>query len=143
MTDLKRSIVAAICGVVAAASASNIAVAEPLRLESGEVKAIDGGEVACTGIGADSRDDPRWKDYPLKLVFAEPNGDYLSNVTVRLVDARGAAVLDVLCSGPWVLAKLEAGAYQGTFSLDGTRARQSAVKVGETGQNRIVVNFPE
>jgi hypothetical protein len=38
-----------------------------------------GVKYACAGIGKVSRDDPRWKTFPVKLVFAAANGDFLGD----------------------------------------------------------------
>jgi hypothetical protein len=35
---------------------------------------IDGVKAVCTGVG-ESKNDPRWRAYPLKLVFANTKGD--------------------------------------------------------------------
>ncbi len=104
--------------------------------------ALGPSDYVCTGIGADSREDPALNNYPLKLVFAKANGDYLSNIVVQLTDSSGAQVVDVLCAGPWFLAKLPAGSYKARFLLDGKIERTATVTAPVTGQKQVVVTFP-
>jgi len=51
------------------------------------------------------------ESYNLWLEFATKNGNYLSDVDVRIKDEKGAVVLEEKSTGPWFLASLPAGKY--------------------------------
>lgn len=102
---------------------------------------VNGVETVCTGIDSDTRKDPRWAAYPLRLEFAAGNRAYVSNETVNITNAQGS-VLHVQCPGAWVLAKLPAGKYSVTASVEGT-TKTASVNVPRTGQARVVMHFPE
>jgi hypothetical protein len=96
----------------------------------------------CTGIGLDARDDPRWRDFPLRVEIAGKDGQYLGDA---IVEVKGAALdneMILRCSGPWVLVDLPSGKYQVTVQAghDGPM-RTAMVNVGET-QKRLVMHFP-
>jgi hypothetical protein len=101
---------------------------------------VDGIETACTGIGQDSRTDPRWNAYSLKVVLAGEGGQYLGEADVN-VAAEGERMMDVHCGGPWVLFKLQPGRYTVTAKINGNTAK-SIAQVSSTQQGRIVLRFP-
>jgi len=51
------------------------------------------------------------RDDNVQLIFAAKNGDYLSDVTVRITDEKGHEVLNTVAPGPWLFTKLPAGKY--------------------------------
>lgn len=79
--------------------------------------------------------------YNLHLEFAAaPEGEYLSDVDVSVVDARGHNVLQTRTNGPWLFARLPAGTYSVTAKAAGaTRTQQ--VTVGG-GRRHLVMRFP-
>jgi len=101
---------------------------------------VNGVETVCTGIDSDSRNDPRWLAYPLRLEFAAGNRAYVADESVSIM-GEGAA-LAVQCEGPWVLAKLPPGSYSVVASVGGT-TKNAKVSVPDKGQARFVVHFPE
>jgi hypothetical protein len=101
---------------------------------------VDGVEAVCTGIGQDSRADPRWNAYPLKVVLAGEGGQFLGAADVN-VAAQGETRMDVRCGGPWVLFKLEPGRYAITAKINGNTAK-SIANVSSAGQGRIILRFP-
>lgn len=101
---------------------------------------VNGVETVCTGIDSDSRNDPRWLQYPLRLEFAAGNRAYIADESVSIM-GEGAA-LAVHCQGPWVLAKLPPGSYSVVASVGGT-TKNAKVNVPRTGQSRVVIHFPE
>jgi hypothetical protein len=113
---------------------------EAVRLPFDTPTMIDGIETVCTGIGQDSRADPRWNAYALKVVLAGEGGQYLGEAQVN-VAAEGETKMDVRCGGPWVLFKLEPGRYTVTAAINGNTAKSIAY-VSPTGQGRIVLRFP-
>ena len=101
---------------------------------------VEGVEIVCTGIGQDSRSDPRWNAYPLKVVLAGEGGQYLGEAELN-VAAEGASMMDVRCGGPWILFKLDPGRYAVTATINGNTAKSTAY-VSAKGQGRIVLRFP-
>jgi hypothetical protein len=101
---------------------------------------VDGIDAVCTGIGQDSRADPRWNAYPLKVVLAGEGGQYLGEAQVN-VAAEGETMMDVRCGGPWVLFKLAPGRYAVTATINGNTSKSTAY-VSATKQGRIILRFP-
>jgi hypothetical protein len=102
---------------------------------------VNGVEAVCTGIGSDSRENPLWAEYSLRLEFAAGGRAYVSNEHVRI--AGGDAELEVYCRGPWVLAKLPPGRYEVTAWIAGADPKSATVSVPATGQRRAVIHFPD
>jgi hypothetical protein len=67
---------------------------------------------ACTGLAAESRDDPRWRSYSTKLVFATASGSYLANIGVTIIDDSDLIVLEARCLSPWLMVDLAPGHYR-------------------------------
>lgn len=88
----------------------------------GEVSWVSGG------VGAESRERLDALEagfgFNLKLIFAQPSGDYLSEVAVRVVDAGGRTVLQADGVGPILLVRLPAGSYECFATFDGREQRQ-------------------
>lgn len=70
----------------------------------------DGIEYALTGV-ADSKDDPRWNAFPLKIVFATGSGELYTDINVEIRDANNKKIFSVKADAPWLLVKLPAGNY--------------------------------
>jgi hypothetical protein len=104
----------------------------------------DGLELVCTGI-AESKLDPRWPAYPIRVEFSNAGAQYLDGATVTLSQS-GKAVTRVDCLASWVLMKLTPGAtYSVAATLDGASAkpRSATFKVPATGQKRVVLQFSD
>ena len=56
--------------------------------------------------------------YNLKLLFTAVNGEYYSDVPVKITDAKGHVVVDTVARGPVFLATLPAGRYTLQASTD-------------------------
>ncbi|HYM19061.1 MAG TPA: hypothetical protein VEU06_10895 [Micropepsaceae bacterium] len=97
-------------------------------------------EVACTGIGADSRNDPRWKDFPLKIELVGKDGQFLGDTVVTLIKG-DEELASVNCGGPWILFRVMPGAYSVTAETEGIK-QMSKVTVRDKGQARVVMSFP-
>ncbi|MEO7026493.1 MAG: hypothetical protein ABI056_02970 [Caulobacteraceae bacterium] len=65
---------------------------------------VGGLRVACTGVGQ-SKDDPRWKAYPIRIEFSNPAGDLLANGAIKVSNPAGAVLASVSCEGPWILLR--------------------------------------
>lgn len=94
----------------------------------------------CTGVG-ESKDDPRWKEYPLKLMFTGSGRAYISEVKVELKDDSGLSVIKIDCDGPWLLAKLKPGKYSVQATVEGV-TKTAIVTVPAMGQLESVIRFP-
>lgn len=104
-----------------------IAVASLLSLATaGQAQSVQGpGNVdyVSGGVGLAARQAllAQAGQYNLHVEFAAaPEGEYLSEVEVKVADARGRSVLETRTDGPWLLAKLPAGMYSLTAKHAGT-----------------------
>jgi len=98
-----------------------------------------GLQYVCTGIG-ESKFDPQWEAFPLKLVVATVEGDYLGDFTATIADSGGATIFDAHCLAPWMLVNLPAGNYTATLTTRGTYEKTVDVEIG-SGQHEITVHF--
>jgi len=113
----------AVCSLIGGLSSAHADSATKLPFDTPTM--VDGMEAVCTGIGQDSRADPRWNAYPLKIVLAGEGGQYLGEADVN-VAAEGETMMDVRCGGPWVLFNLESGRYTITAKINGNTATSVA-----------------
>ena len=111
--------------------------AEPLP--SGQPVQVHGIEVACTGESLDVRRDARWSEFPLKIEFAGPGGQYVGGETVSIGQAN-KEILNVVCGGPWLMVRLPPARYDVSATLDGLSAK-SAAFVSKKGQGHIILRF--
>jgi hypothetical protein len=104
---------------------------------------LNGVEMVCTGVGS-AKDDPRWQDYPVKIVLATANGANLANAHFTLTES-GKTVAETDCDAPWLLFKLPAGNYSATATLNGTPARTQKIDFktdGDGPQQELTIQFP-
>lgn len=93
----------------------------PARVENpGNIRFMTGG------IGQDeqARFAAAQSEYPVRMVFANTNGAYLSNVHVTVADASGQQLLALQTEGPMLLMDLEPGSYTVTASENGNTNSQ-------------------
>jgi hypothetical protein len=81
----------------------------------GDVTFISGG----VGIAEREALDATRANYNLSLLFSESNGDYLSDVQVRITDLSGNTLLETVANGPKLFAKLPSGRYIVTAETNG------------------------
>jgi hypothetical protein len=98
-------------------------------------------EAVCTGVGLDSRQNPDWTVYPLKIEVAGQGGQYLGDTTLTL-SQDGKELAAVKCDGPWILFRIPPGRYQLQAETEG-KTIQSPAFVPTGGQGRIILRFPE
>jgi hypothetical protein len=115
-------------------------VAMPL---DGEIT-VGGVGVGCTGIGQ-TKDDPRWLTYPVRIEFSNPRREYLADADVDVATARGRPLVSVSCEGAWVLLRLPPGTYSVRAKLNNSKtpAANTKVRARAHGQVRAVVVFPD
>jgi hypothetical protein len=119
------------------------AQAQPVRVKLDEEATIGEVSVACTGVGQ-TKDDPKWSAYPVRVEFAGPNGEYVADELLTLQDAKGATLLSVSCEGPWVLLKLPAGKpyiVHASLSEVPENSKSVTIKAPSHGQARFVLTF--
>lgn len=106
---------------VGSASAQQLA---PVQ-HSGKVAFVSGG------IGLEQRAmmSQNEKDSNLKLVFTEPQGSYLSDIGVTVMDRQGGVVLETSAAGPWLIARLDPGSYK-VVVTDSHGRQERIVNVG-------------
>jgi hypothetical protein len=121
------------------------ALAQPTEVKLDQETTLGGVDVACTGIGQ-TKNDPKWLAYPVRLEFADAHRAYLSGEAVTVTGPKGEPVASLTCDGPWVLLKLPVGAsYKVEATLTGqtAAARSALVKAPAHGQMRFVLTFPD
>lgn len=106
-----------------------------------------GVRYACTGVGLDAREDPRWRDFSAKLMFTVEGGGYLPDVTTRIADGQGNPILSVQCDGPWLLVDLPPDRYSVQASAQDPAGQlhqhEATLSVGSRGQSEEIIRFPE
>ncbi len=102
---------------------------------------INGVETVCTGVGS-AKDDPRWKDYPVKIVLATTGGADLANAHITLAKG-GHTLAETDCDAPWVLFKAAPGQYTATATLIGGsgQSHSASFTTGGSGQKEVNILF--
>jgi hypothetical protein len=105
---------------------------------------LGGIDVACTGIGLDTRAEPRWRSYGVRIELSDARNEYLAGGVVTVLDAHGRPLLSAKCDAPWLLLRLPPGAYGVEATMEGAAAPRSArIVAPRSGQVRVVLRFPE
>ena len=97
---------------------------------------------ACTGI-AESKTDPRWEQYAVKMVFAGATGQLLGDIQVRVDDKNGRQIFETHCFAPWLMLALQPGRYKATATARQVFTHSVDFLVSAGRQAYIVVRFPE
>ena len=141
MVPSTKLLFALAAGALAAAPA---ATAQPMSLPVDAEATAGGVPVACTGIGQ-TRLDPKWQAYGVRVEFSNARNEYLVGAAVTVHDKKGAEVLNVSCDAPWVLMKLPAGAYsiEGRILNSPAKPRSAPFSPPAKGQMRLVLQFPD
>lgn len=106
---------------------------------------IDGVNTVCTGIGLEAQSNPQWLSYPVRVEFSNGGAQWLSGAHIDLSTAGGRPIASLECSGPWVLFRLEPGAYKVTASLHtqpGGGSASATFSPPRAGQKRVILRFP-
>jgi hypothetical protein len=122
-----------------------LAAGQVVPARAGDEEQVVGGiKYACTGVGEESRQDPRWPSYPFRLTFAAAGGLYLADVDVTVRDAAGAEVIRIEgCYAPWLLIDLPPGTYRVDGVARETHRRSTTVAITAGRQTKAVLRFPE
>ena len=105
-----------------------------------QVQTYQGVRFVSGGIGLSGRDELRTlsPQFNLRLMFAmQGSGNYLAGAQVRILNSRGAVVLDATSEGPYFLAQLPPGSYTVEVSALGQTQQQTA----RIGQQQSWLNF--
>lgn len=90
------------------------------------------------GIGANERDELNAlsHQFNLRLLFAMQAGNYLADVRVNIINARGETVFSAKSEGPWFFVQLPPGAY--TVDVDAMgRTQGQSVRINSGRQSRL------
>lgn len=111
--------------VITMLAAAHAAVAEDV-ITRNNVSFVSGG------VALDSRErlQAQEKNFNLKLIFTLNEGNYLSDVSVRIADPAGKTVIEHVADGPFFMAKLPAGTYTLTASY-GDKTQTRKLNVGQ------------
>ena len=127
--------------ILALAAASGPALADPMAMDT--PVQMNGLETVCTGVG-ETKDDPKWLSYPVRIEFSNGGAQYLSGATVRI--SHGADTVGSLdCPGAWVLLRGAPGEYRVDVTIDNSSAKavNASFRMGSGPQKRIVLRFPD
>ena len=93
-----------------------------------EMKTSHGTSYMSGGVGEDELETLRslGQHSTLQLIFAQKEGNYLSDVAVSIRDRAGRPVLDAVSEGPLLFANLSPGQYTVTATMNGVSRQQQA-----------------
>lgn len=96
-------------------------------------------QTLCSGVGEEEREEARQGDFNLKVVYAQPSGQFLGDIRTRVL--RGSEVVaEAHCPGPWFLSKLPAGSYRVEGTFEG-RTQTRDISVPGSGQREVTIVF--
>ncbi|MBV9550284.1 MAG: hypothetical protein JO256_11495 [Alphaproteobacteria bacterium] len=128
-----------LCTLLLAATAGQ-GLAAPLAMDvPSRVGNID---LVCTGF-AESKDDPRWASYPLRVEFFDARRRWIPGGDVVLSDTAGHRLVGVNCPAPWLLVRLAPGDYIIDATEEGAKPRSAKIHLTAAGQLRAQLIFPE
>lgn len=131
----------AITGVIAGALCAVAAQADgPLAMNNPVM--VSGIETVCTGI-AETRDDPRWLAYPVRIELSNTAAQLVAGAHVVLANAGGVKLAEFGCPASIVLFKLSPGRYKVTATISPTPQGTVSAKFNSPskGQKRVELVF--
>jgi len=137
---MQRKFLLLACALVVAAPVVRADL--PAAQTEGAVSWVSGG----IGEGAAADFKAAQSQYALSIEMSRralPKNEYVSDADVKIVDAKGAAVLQTKADGPFMLVKLPPGSYRVEATLDGKTAKSGVLKVGSKGSVHASLVFPE
>jgi len=141
---VNQATAAAFAFALLAAPAVAEEAAGPVSLPLDQPTTVNGVDAACTGVGQ-TRNDPQWSAYGVRIEFSNGLNEYLGAGAIRLKDRAGATLLEARCEAPWILLRLPAGAYSVEGWIPGSTAkpRSAPINAPRSGQTRFVLQFPD
>ena len=99
-------------------------------------------QMVSGGIGDGEMDDiaATQKNYSLKLVFAQTNGEYLADIGVKVRDHSGNIVVNTTSGGPILLMNLTPGSYTVISTVAGEKETQR-VMVNSHGLKTYIIHM--
>jgi hypothetical protein len=137
---MQRKFLLLACALVVAAPVVRAEL--PAAQSQGAVSWVSGG----IGEGAAADFKAAQSQYALSIEMSRralPKNEYVSDADVKIVDAKGVAVLQTKSDGPFMLVKLPPGSYRVEATLDGKTAKSGVLKVGSKGSVHASLVFPE
>ena len=113
LASLAGAAVFSIAGAQAIAQTSSSVVSQkpaPISVALDAEQTIGDIGVGCTGIGQ-SKNDDRWKAYPIRVEFSNPAGDLLANAVITISNSARTEVTTISCEGPWIMLRPAPGTY--------------------------------
>lgn len=116
-----------------------------LTIGIGPAQAAGAVEAWSGGTGSEEREYllSQSADASLKLEFATPSGDYLSNVRVTIRDTGGTVLVDMRTDGPLFFARLAPGRYQLVAGTDTGGSQTQDIQIGARSRTALVLRFRE
>ena len=102
----------------------------------------NGVTAVCTGVGS-AKDNPAWRDYPVKIVLANTAGENRAAAHFT-VTSGGKTMLETDCDAPWLLLKAPAGRYTATASIAGRSGASPSTSFSTSGsgpQKELTLTF--
>jgi hypothetical protein len=95
------------------------------------------------GVGQQERETLKemGKGYPLKLMFSNKEGKYLSDVIVKVRDQNDKTILTTVSDGPWLFINLPSGTYHLDASFKGNEKKISKVNIEKETQKVISIQW--
>jgi hypothetical protein len=136
MNPLPLAFIALALATTAAAQPAPVAV--PLDAEV----TLNGVGFACTGVGQ-TRHDPKWLTWPLRVEFSNQRRDLLTDGAVAVVDGAGHDLAAVTCEAPWILVRPSPAARSVAGWLPGQGGKRHSAAIGKVGgaQRTIELTF--
>jgi hypothetical protein len=131
-------------GIMLAGAAPASGADAPTKLRLDAETSIGGIGVACTGIG-DSKEDPRWLAYPLRIEFANDLREHLVGAQVTVSTMEHQQLMNVTCWGSWLLLKppgRDSYRIEGRIIGENVPPKGATVQAPANGQTRVVLEFP-
>jgi hypothetical protein len=96
-------------------------------------------------VGQPERDilKERGKVYPLRLIFSNKKGEYLSNVMLELFDGKGKKIFTTASNGPWLFIELPSGIYYLETNFKGEKRTIPKFRIEKNIQKVLSIQWQE
>lgn len=108
-----------------------------------QVVDVQGTQVACSGIGKGDETNPQFAGLPVKFSLVGGYGQWLGDETLTVSDQNGGRSINVKCSGPWVLMRLDPGRYSVTAEVPDAGTKTVSFSVPSSGSREVTIRFPQ